>query len=497
MRRSPRRLDLAALLAGCLYPLGFAPFGWFPLPVLALAGLFACIAGGCSVRRAAWRGWLFGVGAFGVGISWIQVSVHQFGLPSYVFSVGVTVLFVAFMALYPALAGWATARWRRPAGARGTLAFAPAVWVATEWLRGWFLSGFPWLESGYSQIDSPIGGYAAIGGVHLVSVAVALSAGLLLTALRHGGVVRAGSVAALAVIWLVPVPLARVAWTQAAGPPLSVALLQGNVAQSVKWLAAQRQQTIATYLRLSEPHWGRDLIVWPETAVPAFDVELRDFLAAVGERARADGTHVLMGIPMLDMDSARYFNGVIALGATPGAYRKRHLVPFGEFLPLSTFIGGLLDFLDIPMSSFTAGAPVQTPVRAAGYAIGISICYEDAFGAEVRAGLPEAALLVNVSNDAWFGNSLAPHQHLEIARMRARETGRFLLRATNTGISAVIDAHGDILARAPQFEATTVAASVEPRIGSTPYVRFGDLPALTLLALMFASAARRRSAAAV
>ncbi len=471
-----------AVLAGAACVAGFAPLGAYPAPILGLAVLFLLLDG-AAPRRAFLRGWLFGLGLFGAGISWLQVSIHQFGVPVLAFSAGATAAFVAVAALYAALFAWLGARFA-PVGWRRHAFVLPALWLLVEALRAVALSGFPWLEFGFSQIDAPLAGLAPIGGVHAVTLAVALSAGGLAVAWRARGACRLLAVAALAALWLGAACAGRPQWTAPAGPPVRAVIVQGNVEQSLKWEEAARQRTLAHYLALTDPHWGVDLVIWPETAIPAFQVQVGDFLAELARLATASGTDVLAGIPVLDVATRRYYNAVMALGATPGDYRKRHLVPFGEYLPFAGRLGALLDFLRIPMSSFSAGEPDQPLVRAAGHPVGISICYEDVFGPQVRSTLPQAAYLVNVSNDGWFGDSLAPHQHLEMARMRALETGRWLLRATNTGISAFIDPRGRIVARAPQFQAVALVGGFEPRVGATPYVRVGAWPVLALAGVL-------------
>ena len=258
------------------------------------------------------------------------------------------------------------------------------------------------------------------------------------------------------------------------GPVQDVVLVQGNVSQDVKWLAEQRGPTLMRYLTLTRRHWGVDLVVWPETAVPAFYHVAQSFLDELGAEADRHGTALLTGIAVQDPEDGRYYNSVITVGGNDGIYRKRHLVPFGEFLPLVDLLGPIVDFMKIPMSDFSAGPPEQPLLNVAGQRVGVSICYEDTFGEEVIEALPDATLLVNVSNDAWFGDSIAPAQHLQMARMRALETGRYLLRATNTGISAIIGPQGEIIGRSPQFEAHDLKGSVQGMTGMTPYARWGN-----------------------
>jgi apolipoprotein N-acyltransferase len=480
-------VDFMALLAGAVLPLAFAPFRWFPLAVISPAILFLTFQS-ITPRRALWRGWLFSLGLFGVGVSWVQISVHQFGLPVLAFSVSITALFVAFLALFPALTGYLANRYFPENSAIRMQLVLPALWVLMEWVRGWFLTGFPWLNLGYSQIHSPLAGLAPIAGVYGVSLAAALSAGLLSYLCLNRR--RVWRLALLAGLWAMGWLAAQVSWTTASPVTIRAVLIQGNVGIADKWLPEQRATTLDQYLLLTEPHWGSaQLIVWPETAIPAFYSEVKHFIAALQRRAEETETTLLTGIPFRNQTMGEYYNSVIELGADPGIYHKQHLVPFGEFMPFAPVFGAVLDFLDIPMSSFSRGNGDQQLLRVAGQAVGVSICYEDAFGEEVIKALPEAQFLVNVSNDAWFGHSIAPHQHLEIAQMRALETGRYLLRSTNTGISAVISPSGKVIARSPQFQPHALTAEIHPHRGATPYARFGNTPVVLLMAGLLGVAA--------
>jgi apolipoprotein N-acyltransferase len=467
-----------ALIAGLSLPFGFAPLGFYLLPMLSLAVLFRLWLGATTMRGLRY-GWFYGLGMFGVGVYWVQISIHQFGLPVLAFSVSMTMLFVAFMALYPALAGWVAVRFPCISTPCRLLLLFPALWTLMEWVRGWLFTGFPWLNLGYSQIDSLLSAYAPIIGVYGVSFAVAMLAGAiaLLSLRRWQGSIPILIAGALA--WA----LNFQAWTQPEDEPVKVTLIQGGIDQAVKWEPSQRQTTIDHYLALTRPHWDTRMVIWPETAIPAFYSELQDFFAALHTEAIGHGSAVLIGVPYNPPnDQGRYYNSVIGLGAAAGRYDKRHLVPFGEYIPFGDLLKPVFFFLKIPMSDFSRGNPAQAMINAGGIPLGISVCYEDAFGEEVIDALPAARMLVNVSNDAWFGDSIAPHQHLEMARMRARETGRYLLRATNNGITAIIDAQGHITARAPQFVPYALTGQAVAYAGSTPYVRFGNLPILIVLA---------------
>lgn len=483
----PRLLGLMMVVAGALWPLAFAPFGFWPLAaLLPLILLWAWDQ--VTPRWAATLGGLFGLGAYGVGISWIFISLHEYGHAPAPFAALATFLVVLAMALYWAVLGGVLVRWGPPPGpGRWLLAF-PALWSLLDWVRSWLFSGFPWLALGYSQTDAPLGQLAPYLGVFGVGWAVLFSAGLLWT-LAHAASRRArlGWLALLAGVWLSAWGLGQIRWVELAGPPLRVALVQGNVAQDRKWEPEALEETLSRYVRLSVAEHGHSqVIVWPETAIPVFLREAGSFIAALTEEARKAEVDYLTGIPSGSAATGGFHNSILGLGRTPGIYHKRRLLPFGEFLPWRWFFQFFRDWVDIPMADFTPGAVRQPLLRAGGQPVGLSICFEAVFGAEIRRALPEATWLVNVSNDAWFKDSLAPHQHLQIARLRAMEVSRSLARATNTGISALVDERGRMTARAPQFQATVVRGEIQPWRGLTPYARWGDGPIVVLLVGMLA-----------
>lgn len=477
-----RRDLVLALAAGLVVPFAFAPYDLWPLALLAMVGLFHLLQRR-TPRAAARLGWCFGFGMFGHGVWWIQVSVHQFGLPFYSFSVTMTALLVAFLALYPALFAFLLRRLPVANDSLRHVLLAPALWVCGEWLRGWIFTGFPWLSLGYSQLEGPWAGLAPMGGEHLCSVAVVMAAGLVTHCLRGGWRARLVHGLALGVLLVGGYTLRGVSTTHEIQAGLTATLVQGAIPQQLKWERSQREHAFKLYSELSAPHWlASDIVIWPETAIPAFAEEVPDMIASLNHTARAAHTTLLVGMPTGEpWSGGRYYNSVVALGSEPGRYDKRHLVPFGEFFPFKSALENLSRLLEIPMSDFSEGDLHQASLHAAGHAIGVSICYEDVYAREVRRALPDAGFLVNVSNDAWFGDTIAPHQHLQIARMRALEAGRYLLRATNTGITAIIDERGHVTTRAPQFQPSALAGSFAARGGATPYVRLGDAPLFGVL----------------
>ena len=477
---SQRRYVLVTV-AGLLVPFAFAPFNFIPLIFVSLAVLFL-VWRHASTREAFRSGFLFGAGMFGVGISWVFVSMHDFGGVSAPVGVLLTLSFVLFLALFPAVAGWLQVRYFQQPDALWCNALAvSALWTLGEWCRGWIFTGFPWLAVGYSQVDSPLSSVAPILGVYGVSWAVSFLAALLAFA-RRGNVWKV-AVPAIVVLSLSAYALTWVEWAVPAGAPVKVALLQGNVSQDIKWRPEQRQPTIDWYVENTRLNWGSDLIIWPETALPVFYHQAHDFLAELGQEARNAGTDLFIGMPVMNTRTQQYYNSMVSVGGPEQIYSKQHLVPFGEYIPFAAMLGGLMEFMQVPLPDFST-EPSAPVVKLAGYPMGVSICYEDAFGEEVINALPEAAALINTSNDAWFGDSMAPHQHLQIARMRSLETQRPMLRVTNTGVTAVIDHHGKVIAQAPQFEATVLRATAQPMKGATPYAHVGNTALITALMLL-------------
>jgi len=498
MARLPEWQRLLLLfLSGALLPLAFAPLDLFPLAFLAPIPLFAAWLGG-SPRSAMVAGFSFGLGQFGVGVSWVYVAIHEFGHSAAPVAVLLTLLFVAVLAAIPALVGY-LARRLLPAGQPALplllLLWLPALWTLGEWFRGWFMTGFPWLSLGYSQIDSPLSGYAPLLGVYGLSWFCALTAGALLLAWRERRRALSVVLPLLLLLWGGGALLGTVTWTRPAGEPLRVTLIQGNVPQSTKWDPKAIRARLERYASLTQPQFDdSDLIIWPENAVTVFYRDIKEaFFDGLAADARATGTDLILGVPLLDDDGVHYYTTLMSLGSHHAFYRKRHLVPFGEFLPLEGLLRGLIKFFDLPMSSFSPGPQQQPLLQVAGHKVAASVCYEDAFGEEMIDALPEASLLVNGSNNAWYGDSLAPHQHLQISRMRALETGRPMLRATTNGISALIDERGKIRKHSGQFRTEVISGAVQPMQGSTPYVRWGNGVVVVLLLVLLAGVRWRRS----
>ena len=502
---------LLAFAGGAVGVAAFAPFHIWPLLIFSLVGLFALWFRAESKKQAALFGFCWGLGFFLVGVSWLYVSLHVYGnMPAPLAALAI-LLFCSYLSLFPMLAGVLVRRLHAQLPSLPLvilLAVMPALFVMTEYLRGWFMSGFPWLIIGYSQtpagglgapLSAPLSGYAPVFGVFGLSWMIALSAGAAVAcSLRLSNLAislsrQLGIVAAIAILWGIGIGMQRVDWSEPVDKPLKVALLQGNIEQTMKWREDQRASTLEAYLGMVKSTQAK-LIVLPETALPAFMDEVpRDYLDALKRHAEQNGGDLIVGVPFAQrlVPSAplyTYYNSAVSLGVSPAQrYDKQHLVAFGEFMPPA--FSWVYEWLKIPLAGFTPGARDQASMRVSGHRVAINICYEDTFGDEIRRPLPDAELLVNVSNMAWYGHSLAADQHLQFSQMRALETSRWMLRATNTGVTAAINERGEIIKALPQFARGMLEIDAQARRGTTPFVRWGDWPVLSGIALILLAAA--------
>ncbi|WP_374289024.1 apolipoprotein N-acyltransferase [Pseudomonas fluvialis] len=480
---------LIALGAGALTPLALAPFAIWPLALLSIA-LFYLGLRELTPRQAALRGWCYGVALYLAGSGWIYVSIHDYGAASPLLAGGLTLAFCAAVALFFALPAWLWARYlRRPRpGVAEALAFA-ALWLAQEAFRGWFLTGFPWLYAGYSQLDGPLRGLAPLGGVWLLSFVLALTAALLcnLLQLRRQHLALASGLTLLLGPWLLAQALNEHAWTHAKGEPLRVAAIQGNVEQNLKWDPDALEAQLALYRDMTLASPPAELIVWPETAVPVLKEYAEGYLAVMARIASDRQAALITGVPLRQVNAAgerRFYNAITVLGEGQGTYLKQKLVPFGEYVPLQDLLRGLIAFFDLPMSDFARGPAQQPLLQAKGLRLASYICYEAVYPEFAAELARDSDLLLTISNDTWFGRSIGPVQHLQMAQMRALEAGRWMIRATNNGISVLIDPQGRIQSRIPQFQAAILYGEVQAMQGHTPYLRFGSLPLAILAALI-------------
>jgi len=472
---SARMRLLFASLAGAALAAGFAPVNLWPLGVLAPAVLM-WLWQDATPREAAWLGFAFTTATFIAGTYWLYFSVHILGQAPIWLAFVLMLGLAGIMGLYHAALGYGIARWLPQTGLVRWLIALPAAWLLVEWWRGWFLSGFSWLSLGYSQSDSWLAGFAPLVGVYGISALLLVCAGALVTLLFGTRRERIAALIVLLLPWAAGAALYGRSWTYRSGAPLSVAVVQGAIPQDEKWQASNHDTTLNLYQSRTEKVLGTRLIVWPESALADTANDLVPYINNLYRETHAHGSALVMGILRADGadPDTRYYNSVLALGDTVGWYDKSHLVPFAEFFPVPQFVRSWLRLMSLPYSDFTHGAANQPPLAAAGLQLGTTICYEDAYGSSMLRVLPRANALVNVTNDAWFGHSSARYQHLQILRLRALEAGRYMVRAANDGISAVIGPHGEVIARAQEFVPVTLISEIVPMQGLTPYARVGN-----------------------
>jgi apolipoprotein N-acyltransferase len=480
----------AALTAGALLGLSFAPFGWWPLAVLMPAALIY-LWDGATPRRAAVLGFWFNAGTFAFGTYWLYISLRIIGHAPIPLALLLMAAFVAIMGGYHALLGWAVAKYLPARGAVRWLMAIPGAWLLVEWFRSWFLSGYGWLALGYAHTDNWLGGLAPVIGQYGLSLVTLALAGALVTLLLGSRRAHFAAGVVIAGVATLGFSLRDIEWTRKSGAPISVAVAQGAIPQDEKLLAENLPNILDIYEKLTVQAHGADLIVWPESAIPDLINYHVDYMRRVYQAASAKGSALVLGAIRAEENAAtgeeEVFNSVLVMDpATPGVgwYDKHHLVPFSEVFPVPGFIRSWLRVMSLPYSDFNRGQAVQPTLDAAGQKLSVGICYEDAYGATQLPALRTATVLVNVTNDAWFGRSTARYQHLQLSRMRAIEAGRPMVRAANDGVSAVIGAKGEIIARAPEYEATVLRAELQPRTGLTPYARVGNWP-VVCLALVF------------
>lgn len=480
---------LIALLAGAVFIFALAPYGFWPVALISPAILYALLMPDMTGKRAFLIGQAYGTGLWCVGAFWLYTSIHVYGDTP----VWLALIMIALMGLGMGLFhGFLALIFNRVVG-KQPLSFA-ALWVLQEWMKTWLFTGFPWLFVGYAFTEQYwLSSLAPVAGVFAVSFVAILLAASLVELLRRRGGYMIPTIAMLVVscaLWLI-----NPQWTKPKGTPdLSVSLIQGNIPQDLKWLTEYQVETLKIYATLSSTEWGSDIILWPESSIPMFQDEAVGFINEMVKMAKETDTTWVTGIPYKDEAAFNaktdkyppFYNSVIALGAdAEGMYKKQRLVPFGEYVPFE----GMLDILpnlagSQDIMSYSRGSDNQSPLRVRGHNLGAAVCYEVAYPDTTRKNAINTDFLLTISNDAWFGSSAGPLQHLQMVQMRALENGRWFMRATNTGVTAIIDHKGRIVKRAPQFERTVLRGNVQARVGNTPFMRVGNYPVLIIIALL-------------
>jgi len=486
-------------IAGLSLIFAYAPFSQWYLTLFIPAVAFHKIQFQ-SPKKSAKMISFFAFGWFASGISWVHVSIDQFGGLPLVVSLSIMLLLCIYLALFPALAVYLTARFSK--NQQLNLWLLPSFWLISEYLRSVVLTGFPWLSLGYSQIDSPLASFApVIGEVGITALIIIINICLVIifNGIKHKNNKKLVSPLVLIFsICILSYVLNKVSWVQVTGQTTKVALVQGNIAQSIKWAPEQEWPTMLKYLDLSRVNFDADIIIWPESAIPAMEPAVQDYLTTVNRSALLNDSAIITGIINYNFESKEYFNSLITLGKKQtgdeqgyyyfhkNRYSKNHLLPIGEYVPFQEWLRPLAPLFNLPMSSFTRGSYVQQNLIANNLHLLPLLCFEIAFPHQLAANLTSNTnLLLTVSNDAWFGNSHGPHQHMEIARMRALEFARPLLRSTNNGITAVVDHKGNFIARIPQFEENVLRAEVALVTGMTPYSQWPRLILLLMVLITF------------
>ena len=490
---------LLALLAGAVYPLAFAPFDLIPLLGVSVALLLWLLLR--APAHGALLAWVFGLGKYAVGVSWIYVSIHQYGGAPPLLAFALVAVFVAFMALFCLPIGCIVGAMQRSPRNFSPLSLSMvfvAAWVLMEWLLTWLLTGFPWLFAGHAMLSTPLQGYAPVFGVLGVSLLVVAccAAGLLLLRGRLALYKRGMALLFVLAVFALGGLLDTRTWVEPVGR-YSAALVQANIDQAVKWNADQRMVNVRKHLQLSQAHWDADLLVWPEFALTLYGDDAKQVTDQLQQQGQAQQTNIIIGMPdlhWLDQNSYQLFNSAQGFGLATGRFAKHHLVPFGDYVPLQDYLRGVIEFFDLPMSAASRGARQQDNIRLQlpgleqSTEVAMGICYEIAYGDMLRRHAISSGVLLTISNDTWFGGSIGPHQHIQIARMRALENGRWLLRATNNGISAVVNERGAVQAKLPQSEAAVLRSEFAVVSGTTPYTTFGDWPVFAFALIMLLTA---------
>jgi apolipoprotein N-acyltransferase len=481
------RGHLLATLAGALITLSLAPFNWWPTAVISM-GLFIWLLDELTPKAALKSGWFFGFGLFLSGSSWIYVSIHDYGYAPVPLAAGLTLLWSMSWAILGAVTAYGYCRWLRDKPTGRYLGFA-AIIMLDEWVRSWILTGFPWLFLGYGHINSPLAGWAPIGGVFSISFIIASTGAVIFNHLKQRKLLPTQAIL-VAIFWLSGAALQFINWTQPTDhEPINVAMVQANIPQEIKWNRDQLWPTLRHYQKTSNTLWSEnDIVIWPESAIPSYYHNVESFLNQISEQAKKHSSTLITGLPYqtkaTEDQQSRTHNSIIALGNGEGIYHKQRLVPFGEYVPLEGLLRGLIQFFDLPMSAFNSGSADQHPLIAGDLTLAPFICYEIVYSNLIPSWLPEADLLITISNDAWFGNSIGPLQHLEMAQMRALESGRYLLRSTGSGVSAIVDQRGRIITRGQQFTREVIRGQALAFKGSTPFSIAGNYPIVIICLLI-------------
>lgn len=482
--RHPYLCPIVAILAGSLVTFSLAPYHLWPLGMISV-GLLACLNYKTSVKHQFLISFLYGLGLYGFGASWVFISINEFGSTSLLLSLLLTAAFVSFLAFVFALPFLLFAKLFRHTSLIYLIGF-PAVWVLNEWFRSWVLTGFPWLYLGYAHIHSPLSGWAPIFGIFGISLFTTFSACIPLLLIMRPQFPEWSKLSfsrwsiLLLLIWSTGFGLSKVSWTEQDVEAIDVGMAQGNIPQEKKWLPSFLDETYDIFSTLTEPLWALDWVIWPEAAIPLLHSYAAEDLAKLDAQASATNTVFITGILYDDRANAKYYNSIIAKGLGEGITFKTRLVPFGEYVPLEKWLRGTIEFFNLPTSILHIGPDRPDGLNANGLKISPYICYEVVYPDLVAGRAKDSAVLLTVSNDAWFGQSIGPIQHLQMVQMRALETQRYFIRSTNNGISAFINDKGDIINQGGRATREAIIGKVYATTGSTPFMVWRSWPVVVI-----------------
>lgn len=492
--------DFLALVSGILLPFSLSPFDYNFLAFASVIGIILSI-NYCSWQRALWRGYLYGCSSFGFGVSWIYISIHEHGNASPLLAGFLTALLImGVLAFYPAIkfglyqyfinkfntTNPDISKSNKYRDTISLLIILPSLWVIIDWIQGWLFTGFPWLFIGYSQTDSSLAGFAPVMSVFGLSWVVVLLSSLMYLIVanliyfikNNNNSVALKDVLSyslvIVIFFISGNSLKNTKWTTRDINYEKTVLVQGSIPQDIKWSKEQINNNINTYLNLTEPYWQHSTIIWPESAMTVPLQHIEGLVNDWDNKAAINNSSLIFGIPI--KINKEYFNGIISIGTKHSRYYKNKLVPWGEYVPFEQYLRGIIDFFDLPMSDFVSGSVLDKHfdilktefIRWLPF-----ICYEIAYPDYVISHARQGDAIVTISNDAWFGNSIGPWQHLQIARMRALETGRPLARSTNNGITAFVNYDGQIISKLPQFIQGTLVNNTYSYHGMTPIMIVG------------------------
>ena len=483
-------INFLVFFSGLITCLSFSPFHISIIALLSIGWLFYTTIY-CSPKKAAWRGYLFGLGYFGSGISWVFISINTFGFQTssailnLLLSGLLTTIFICFLSLYIGFSLYISTKFSFNKSILKKAIIFSVIWILVEILRGWMLTGFPWLYIGYSQTNTFISSLAPLGGIYLVSLSVVIVATFSVLLLVSKNLrLKVKIVIYILIILSTSLFLKHKSWTTPSNPNnVSVSLVQANISQNSKWNPDELNNILKIYDTLTKQNI-EPLIFWSENSIPIFPEDIRSYLRYINDLGIKNNAAILVGLPYMDKKTGNYYNAAQVLGYGHGLYLKHQLVPFGEYFPLNKLLGPTLRFMNIPASNFSAGPKKQPYILMNKVPVSIFICYEIAFPEQVKNQSKSSSVIAVISDDAWFGNSLGPWQHLQLAQMRAIENGRYVIQSTNDGITAIINQYGQVTKQLPQFKRAVLTGKVMLFEGQTPWQRYGIIPILMLLILL-------------